>query len=129
MGIGQRWESFVDQADVVLPMSYPSHYAPGSYHIASPNAHPYETISHTLADVKRRSAAIKGAASVRPWYQDFTLGPPHYYASQVRAQMRAGYDSGFQSWMLWNPRSVYTLDALAAEADAPAPPNDARARP
>ena len=30
MGIGQKWERFVDRADVVLPMSYPSHSAPGT---------------------------------------------------------------------------------------------------
>ena len=112
MGIGQKWERFVDRADVVLPMSYPSHYAPGTYGLASPNAHPYETIDRTLKDVKRRSAAVPGAARIVPWYQDFTLGPPHYYAPQVRAQMKAGYDNGVMGWILWNPRSVYTLDAL-----------------
>ncbi len=47
-----------------------------------------------------------------PWYQDFTLGPPHYYAEQIRAQMKAGYDNGFHSWILWNPGSRYTLGAL-----------------
>ncbi|HKG91440.1 MAG TPA: putative glycoside hydrolase, partial [Gemmatimonadaceae bacterium] len=115
MGIGQRWEMFVDQADVVLPMAYPSHYAPGSYHIGSPNAHPYQIIDHALDDARRRSAGITGAAKVIPWYQDFTLGPPHYTAEHVRAQMKAGYDNGVQSWILWNPRSDYTLSALSPE--------------
>jgi hypothetical protein len=115
MGIGQRWEAFVDQMDVVLPMAYPSHYAPGTYRLANPNAKPYETIAATLRDAKRRSAAIPNAASLRPWYQDFTLGPPHYYAEHVRAQMRAGYDSGVMGWMLWNPGSRYTTTALEEE--------------
>ena len=115
MGIGQKWERFVDRADVVLPMSYPSHYAPGTYGLANPNGHPYETIDRTLKDVKRRSAAVPGAAHIVPWYQDFTLGPPHYYAPQVRAQMKAGYANGVMGWILWNPRSVYTLDALEKE--------------
>jgi hypothetical protein len=26
--------------------------------------------------------------------------------------MQAGYANGIRSWMLWNPRSAYTLDAL-----------------
>jgi hypothetical protein len=115
MGIGQRWEMFVDRADVVLPMTYPSHYAPGSYGLANPNARPYELIAHALADVKRRSAGIPGAARVVPWYQDFTLGPPRYGAEQVRAQIRAGYDAGFREWLLWNPGSRYTSGALEAE--------------
>ena len=112
MGIGQRWETFVDQLDVVLPMAYPSHYAPGTYSLANPNAKPYETIDRTLRDAARRSAAVPGAGSLRPWYQDFTLGPPHYYAEHVRAQIRAGYANGVESWMLWNPGSRYTLGAL-----------------
>jgi hypothetical protein len=112
MGIGQRWEMFVDRVDVVLPMSYPSHYAPGTYGLAVPNAHPYAVIDHTLKDARRRSAGIAGAASIRPWYQDFTLGPPHYGAQQVRAQIQAGYDNGIDGWVLWNPGSRYSLDAL-----------------
>lgn len=113
MGIGQRWEMFVDQADAVLPMTYPSHYAPGSYGIAVPNAHPYEIIGHALRDAKRRTAGIGGAARIVPWYQDFTLGPPRYGVEQVRAQIRAGRDAGFDEWLLWNPGSRYTIAALA----------------
>jgi len=116
MGIGQKWERFVDRADVVLPMVYPSHFAPGTYKLGNPNAHPYATIDHALKDVKRRSAGIPNAAKIVPWYQDFTLGPPHYYAEQVKAQMKAGYDNGFHSWILWNPGSRYTLSALANDS-------------
>lgn len=116
MGIGQRWEMFADQADVVLPMVYPSHFAPGTYKLGNPNAHPYSTIDHALKDIKRRSAKIANVAKIVPWYQDFTLGPPHYYAEQVRAQKKAGYDNGFQSWILWNPGSRYTVAALDPES-------------
>ena len=128
MGIGQRWESFIDRLDVVLPMTYPSHYAPGSYHLASPNARPYEVIARAMSDAKRRSAGVAGAARVVPWYQDFTLGAPRYGAPQLRAQMKGGYDNGVRSWMLWNPRSVYTLSALepdGAERRPAAPPRSA----
>jgi hypothetical protein len=112
MGIGQRWELFVDQADRVLPMAYPSHYAPGTYKLGNPNAHPYATIEHTIADAKRRSAKVPGAAKLVMWYQDFTLGPPRYGPEQVRAQIRAGEANGVPDWVLWNPRSVYNLGAL-----------------
>ncbi len=116
MGIGQRWEDFIDQADVVLPMVYPSHFAPGTYKIGNPNANPYRTIDHAMKDIKRRTANVPNAAKIVPWYQDFTLGPPHYYAEQVRAQKKAGYDNGFQSWILWNPRSSYNESALDPES-------------
>jgi hypothetical protein len=116
MGIGQRWEMFIDQADVVLPMTYPSHFAPGTYRLRSPNARPYETIDHALKDAKRRTAGVPNAARIVPWYQDFTLGPPRYSAEQVRAQIKAGKDNGIHGWMLWNPRSVYSLDALRSDS-------------
>ena len=112
MGIGQRWEMFVDQVDVVLPMIYPSHFARGTYKLRYPNAHPYETIDHALKDVIARSDSVPNAAIIIPWYQDFTLGAPRYTAAQIRAQKKAGYDNGFQSWILWNPKSNYTLAAL-----------------
>lgn len=115
MGIGQKWEMFVDRADVVLPMVYPSHFAPGTYGLANPNAHPYTTIDRAIKDMKRRSSAIPHAARIVPWYQDFTLGPPHYEAEHVRAQIRAGYDNGVPSWVLWNPGSRYHEDALTPE--------------
>jgi hypothetical protein len=112
MGIGQKWEMFVDQVDVVLPMVYPSHFARGTYKIRNPNAHPYATIDRVLKDVIARTDSIPHAARIIPWYQDFTLGSPHYYAAEVRAQKKAGYDNGFQSWILWNPKSNYTIAAL-----------------
>jgi hypothetical protein len=112
MGIGQKWEMFVDQVDVVLPMVYPSHFARGTYKLRNPNAHPYETIDNALKDALERTKPVTGAAKIIPWYQDFTLGPPHYYAEQIRAQKKAGYDNGFPSWILWNPKSNYTIAAL-----------------
>ena len=115
MGIGQRWEMFIDQADVVLPMVYPSHFAPGTYKLGNPNANPYSTIDHAMKDARRRSAPIANAAKIIPWYQDFTLGPPRYSTDQVRAQMRAGYANGYPSWILWNPGSRYTESALEPE--------------
>ena len=112
MGIGQKWEMFVDQVDVVLPMVYPSHFARGTYKLRNPNAHPYETIDNALKDALERTKPVAGAAKIIPWYQDFTLGPPHYYAQHIRAQKKAGYDNGFPSWILWNPKSNYTIAAL-----------------
>ena len=112
MGIGQRWEQFADQTDVVLPMTYPSHYARGTYGIANPNAAPYATIEHAVRDATARNAGIAHPPAIVPWYQDFTLGAPRYGARQIRAQMQAGYDNGVRSWMLWNPGSKYTVGAL-----------------
>ena len=112
MGIGQTWEQFADQADVLLPMTYPSHYPRGSYGIAHPNAEPYKVLDHGLRGARVRNRAIKGAGEVVPWYQDFTMGKPKYGVAELRAQMQAGYDNGMFSWMLWNAASRYTIAAL-----------------
>jgi hypothetical protein len=115
MGIGQRWEQFVDQADIVMPMTYPSHYYRGAYDIPYPNAQPYAVIDRAMQDAQARSRGIANAAQVIPWYQDFTMGAPRYGVPQLRAQMQAGYDNGVRSWVLWNPSSKYTVRALRPE--------------
>src|SRR4051812_6895950 len=90
MGIGQTWEQFADQADIVLPMTYPSHYPPGSYGIAHPNAEPYAVLDHALRGARIRNKGVRNAAQIVPWYQDFSLGKPRYGVTQLRAQMQAG---------------------------------------
>ena len=112
VGIGQVWESFIDVVDVALPMVYPSHYWKGSFGIDTPNAHPYEIVRSALEVGLRRSAEVPEAGATRPWLQDFTLGPPRYGAPEVRAQIQATYDVGIDEWILWNPGSRYTEDAL-----------------
>jgi len=112
VGIGQVWESFIGAVDVALPMVYPSHYWQGSFGYQAPNAHPYEVVKRALEDALQRSATVDGAGATRPWLQDFTLGRPRYEAPEVRAQIQATYDAGIQEWILWNPGSRYTEDAL-----------------
>lgn len=113
MGIGQLWDKMVDATDVLLPMVYPSHYARGSYGIAYPNAQPYDVIRTSLRHAVRRTEGVPNAALIRPWLQDFTLGRPRYGPAHVRAQISAVYDAGLEEWVLWNPGSNYTLEALA----------------
>ncbi len=112
VGIGQVWESFIDVVDVALPMVYPSHYWRGSFGYEEPNAHPYEIVREALEHGLRRSARVPNAGATRPWLQDFTLGPPRYEAPEVRAQIQATYDVGIDEWILWNPGSRYTEEAL-----------------
>lgn len=119
LGIGQRWEDLADVTDALLPMVYPSHFARGSYGIPIPNADPYRTVRTALEFAVRRSARIEGAAVIRPWLQDFSLGWPTYGAAEVRAQIQATYDVGLSEWILWNPASRYTSAALAPKVGPP----------
>ena len=114
--VGQRWEPMVQSVDVVLPMVYPSHYPHGSFGIGKPNAEPYEVIHTAISRGRVRNEAIglKGQR-VRPWLQAFTLGAPKYGPGEIEAQKKAVYDSGFDSWVLWNPGSSYDVFLPAFE--------------
>lgn len=122
IGTGQVWEDFIDVVDVALPMVYPSHYWPGSFGHQEPNARPYEIVRRALEDALKRSAPIEGAGLTRPWLQDFTLGAPAYDAAEVRAQIEATYDAGIEEWILWNPGSSYTVEALEPVGGWPSEP-------
>jgi hypothetical protein len=128
LGIGQVWEDFVQVADVVLPMVYPSHYYRGAFGYAWPNGQPYRVVRSALVDALERSRPLPGSAEIRPFLQAFTLGRrlPRYTPFEIREQIRAAEDLGITSWVLWNPRSVYQRGALRPKhalsgADAPAP--------
>ncbi len=127
MGIGQVWEDFIDVADVVLPMVYPSHYYPGAYGYRRPNHQPYEIVRNALRDAQARTPGA-GAPEIRPYLQAFTLGrrQPRYTAHEIREQIRAAEELGIRSWVLWNPRSVYQRAALRPVREpAPVPTGDA----
>jgi len=113
MGIGQVWEDFSSVADVLLPMVYPSHYQRGAYGYAWPNGEPYKIVRKALEEALGRSRG-PNAAEIRPYLQAFTLGRrlPRYTPVEIREQIRAAEDAGINSWVLWNPRSVYQRDAL-----------------
>jgi hypothetical protein len=106
--VGQEWEKLAPVTDVLLPMTYPSHYPPGSFGLKHPNAQPYETIRIAISKARDRNAKLGITGEhVRPWLQAFTLGPPHYGAAEIQAQKKAVYDSGYDGWVLWSPGSKY----------------------
>ncbi|HLZ45946.1 MAG TPA: putative glycoside hydrolase [Gemmatimonadales bacterium] len=119
LGIGQVWEDFVSVADVVLPMVYPSHYYRGSYGIAWPNGEPYRIVRDALSEAIERSRPLAKAAAIRPYLQAFTLGrrKPRYTPHEIREQIRAAEELGIDTWVLWNPRSVYQRDSLRPYRD------------
>ncbi len=115
MGIGQLWVKTVPHFDFVSPMVYPSHYPSGTLGYKNPALYPYEVIDHALESAVIRTKAInEDILKIRPWLQDFDLGAT-YTKEMVRAQMKATYDNGLTSWMLWDPSNKYTPSALLLE--------------
>lgn len=106
--IGQAWEPLARVVDVLLPMTYPSHYPRGSLGVARPNAEPYKIQYEAILRAKQRNDAIgvKGER-VRPWIQAFTLGAPAYGPAEIEAQKKGIYDAGYDGWVLWHPGSRY----------------------
>lgn len=113
--IGQEWERVSPVSDVLLPMVYPSHYPPGSFGIARPNAEPYKVVLTAIKRARERDEKLGiGGEHVRPYLQAFTLGKPEYGAHEVREQIRAVHDAGYKGWVLWHPGSSYLpfVDAI-----------------
>lgn len=106
--VGQAWEPLAKSTDVLLPMTYPSHYPRGSFGIARPNAEPYKVMYAAVLRARQRNdaAGIKGER-VRPWIQAFTLGAPAYGPAEIKAQKNGIYDAGYDGWVLWHPGSRY----------------------
>ena len=141
LGIGQVLENALMNFDYVAPMVYPSHYPPYFNGWKNPNLVPYEVVKYSMSHAVSRADKLeekdsgfvavvstttnngkiatttskyiptgKYAKKLRPWIQDFNYGKL-YTEADVRAQMKAVYDSGLDSWMMWDPKNVYTKSA------------------
>lgn len=113
MGIGQNFEKIADNVDIICPMVYPSHYSTNSYGLDDPNRNPYELVTGAMADAKKRLAGT--GCKGRPWLQDFNMKGFTYGVAEVKAQIKAAEEQGFDEWILWNPGLNYTEGALRSD--------------
>jgi hypothetical protein len=112
--IAQNIPMMAHELDYVSPMVYPSHWGPGEYNVANPNAQPYDIVYRSLKDFERK---VKGTgARVVPWLQDFY----EYGPTEVAAQIRAAKDAGADEFLLWDPEVTYTASGVPATARMPA---------
>lgn len=127
LGIGQVLEKAAPHADYIAPMVYPSHYPNGWNGLSNPATHPYEVIHFAMSEGERRLETMRTLtasttsplyamhiAELRPWIQDFDLGAD-YTADMIRKQKQAVYDTGLDSWMVWDPKNVYTKEAYTQQ--------------
>lgn len=124
--IGQNLENIGKNIDYISPMAYPSHYASGQIvnkvKFAKPDLDPYNVVYNTLIKAKSRISKVAGyKGGVRPYLQDFTATwlPKGYYQTygpeQVRQQIKAVYDAGYDEWILWDALNTYDESALLNE--------------
>lgn len=138
LNIGQVLERALPYFDYIAPMIYPSHYPRGFNNWANPNEHIYEVIKLAMDSAVARTVAtttpveafghermgtstpaiyrkaVYDKNKIRPWLQDFDYGG-NYGPTEVRAQIKATYDAGLTSWMLWAPSNRYTREALESQ--------------
>lgn len=116
--VGQNYQTIGEIADVLSPMVYPSHYGNGVFGLDVPDAYPYETVLGALQGSVRELETIgeKDRAVVRPWLQSFTATwvPGHisYEGEEIRKQIQAVYDAGYEEWILWNASNRYSAEGL-----------------
>lgn len=128
--IGQYLEMVGKDIDYISPMVYPSHYAYGQIvnkvQFPAPDLEPYEVVYNSLIKCKNRLSGVSEyKAKVRPYLQDFTaswLQPKNgqkmyqsYGPEQVKEQIKAVYDAGYDEWILWNASNKYSEEALLKE--------------
>lgn len=139
LNIGQILEHALLYFDYVSPMVYPSHYPPKFNGWPDPNKVPYEIVKFSMDSAVARANFLQkeilatttiladgrvatttpdarlvkriGPLQLRPWLQDNDY-PVHYTPEMVRKQIKATYDAGLTSWMLWDPGNTYTRAAL-----------------
>lgn len=108
--IAQDIPRMATTVDYVAPMVYPSHWGPGEYGVANPNASPYDITYRSLVDFQGQ---VDGTgATVIAWLQDFSLGVD-YGPAEVRAQIEAASDAGVLDFLLWDAAATYTSAALS----------------
>lgn len=119
--IGQTWEKVAVNVDYNCPMIYPSHYGPGYFGFAVPDAHPAGTVRRALTDAIKRNAPVENPAIIRPWLQSFTATwiPGHipYGAREVRAQIDAALELGIDEYLIWNAGNRYIPEAFLTEEE------------
>ncbi|MBR0501795.1 MAG: putative glycoside hydrolase [Paludibacteraceae bacterium] len=111
---GQNYAELATMTDALCPMIYPSHYGKRTFGIPVPDANPYQTIYKACLlsqeQLKRPDSAT--IAVVRPWLQCFSApwveGHISYGSKQIKDQIQAVYDAGYDEWILWNASNHYS---------------------
>jgi len=132
--IGQNVQLLLANLDYISPMIYPSHFANSSggamgnstgqtingILFTHPDTMPYEVIYNSIQHFTRHIERFRDEnpgvpnAVLRPFLQNFTAGYLRegywitYGPDEIRAQIKAVYDAGYNEWLLWSHNNNYT---------------------
>ena len=124
--IGQYLELIGKDIEYISPMVYPSHYAVGQrvngVQFMKPDFDPYGVVYQSLAKCKDRLSKVSDyKADVRAYIQGFTasyLEPGYwqrYGPEQMKQQIKAVYDAGYEEWIFWDATNRYPEDGFLKE--------------
>ena len=112
-GIGQKIDALAGPLDYISPMLYPSGFMYGIPKYRDPVAHPYEIVRFSLDRARERTKLEP--VRFRPWLQafaDYAFDKRQFGEEQIQAQIRAAQSFGADGWLLWNPRNIFSADAI-----------------
>ncbi len=112
-GIGQRINDLMGPLDYISPMLYPSGFMYGIPNYRNPIEHPYEIVRFSLDRAKERTGV--DPIRFRPWLQafaDYAFDKRQFTEKEIQAQINAAQSFGADGWLLWNPRNLYSSEAI-----------------
>ena len=104
-------------------MVYPSHYANGVFGLKVPDAiltKRYRPPCRGLAEELQGdsgSGTGRGKTLAAGHLRPPVPGHISYNGTQIREQIQAVYDAGYEEWILWNATNRYSPDGLLAAGE------------
>jgi LysM repeat protein len=105
--LGQEIAVVGPEAEVIMPMVYPSHYDKGYNGWEHPGDHPEIVGMGTKAAVAQLKAA-KADTVVRAWLQAFSWRTSIFGTKYVVDQANSAEKNGGTGWAMWSPACEYT---------------------
>lgn len=102
---GQDIAKLARYVDVVSPMLYPSHFAPGFGGFRRPADEGFHFYSIGVRKVLAQAPLV----TVRPWVQAFGWRVSRYDEAYILDQLRGSAAGGGRGWMMWNAGNDYGL--------------------
>ena len=105
--LGQDITVVGPEAEVIMPMVYPSHYDKGYNGWDQPGDHP-EIVGIGVKGAVAQLAKVKSTTVVRAWIQAFAWRTSIYGTKYVVDQTRSAEANGGVGWGMWSPSCEYS---------------------
>ena len=105
--LGQDITVVGPEAEVIMPMVYPSHYDKGYHGWDKPGDHP-EIVGIGTKGAIAQLEKVKAKTVVRAWLQAFAWRTSVYGSKYVVDQAKSAEANGGTGWAMWSPSCEYS---------------------